>query len=82
MKKICSWFRKKSVKQRIAICFIAIVLSVFAFFTVKACFTGAADNTSEAGPKLHISIVDMVLLVIAIVVYIFLKIRDKRKHRR
>ncbi len=47
MKKLYNYFMNKSVKQRIAICFVAVMLLVFLFFVIKANFFDIPLETAE-----------------------------------
>lgn len=41
-----------------------------------------SQSTNEGGPKFHISLIDMVVLLAIIAIFVVKKIREKRKHRR
>lgn len=78
----------KSVKQRIFICIIAIVLLTFLFFIIKkANVFDMPPDTAEGAepadrPQFHISLVDIGLLTAVTGAYVIHKIREKRKQRR
>ena len=83
IKKLYNSFMGKSVKQRIFICIIAVVLLTFLFFIIKANIFDMPPDTAEGAepadrPQFHISLVDIGLLT----AYIIHKIREKRKQRR
>lgn len=87
IKKLYNSFMGKSVKQRIFICIIAVVLLTFLFFIIKANIFDMAPDTAEGAepadcPRFHISLVDIGLLAAVIGAYIIHRIHEKRKHRR
>ncbi|MBR4096367.1 MAG: hypothetical protein IKK42_03570 [Oscillospiraceae bacterium] len=87
MKKLYNYFMNKSVKQRIAICFVAVMLLVFLFFVIKANFFDIPLETAEGAdepsrPQFHISLLDIGLLLVTVAVYLIHKFREKRKQRR
>lgn len=87
IKKLYNLFMGKSVKQRIFICIIAIVLLTFLFFIIKAIVFDMPPDTAEGAepadrPQFHISLVDIGLLTAVTGAYIIHKIREKRKQRR
>lgn len=87
IKKLYNSFMGKSVKQRIFICIIAVVLLTFLFFIIKANFFDIPLEPSEGSepsdrPQFHISLVDIGLLAAVTGAYIIHKIREKRKQRR
>ena len=83
IKKLYNSFVGKSVKQRIFICIIAVVLLTFLFFIIKANIFDMPPDTAEgADPQFHISFVDIGLLVAVTGAYVIHKIREKRKQRR
>ena len=86
IKKLYNSFMGKSVKQRIFICIIAVVLLTFLFF-IKANIFDMAPDTAEGAelvdrPQFHISLVDIGLLAAVTGAYVIHKIREKRKQRR
>ena len=87
IKKLYNSFMGKSVKQRIFICIIAVVLLTFLFFIIKANFFDIPLEPAEGSepsdrPQFHISFVDIGLLVAVTGAYVIHKIREKRKQRR
>lgn len=78
----------KSVKQRIFICIISVVLLTFLFFIIKkANIFDMVPDTAEGAepadrPRFHISLVDIGLLAAVTGAYVIHKIREKRKQRR
>lgn len=87
IKKLYNSFMGKSVKQRIFICIIAVVLLTFLFFIIKANFFDIPLEPSEGSepsdrPQFHISLVDIGLLAAVTGAYVIHKIREKRKQRR
>lgn len=85
MKKLYDYFKGKSIKQRIAICFVIAAILMFLFFIIKGNFFDipSEGNTEQSSAsQFHISIVDMALLVGVIVAYIIHKIREKRRQKR
>ena len=87
IKKLYNSFMGKSVKQRIFICIIAVVLLTFLFFIIKANFFDIPLEPSEGSepsdrPQFHISLVDIGLLAAVIGAYVIHRIREKRKRRR
>lgn len=77
----------KSVKQRIFICIIAVVLLTFLFFIIKANIFDIPLEPAEGSepsdrPQFHISLVDIGLLAAVTGAYVIHKIREKRKQRR
>lgn len=87
MKQLNNSFMGKSVKQRIAICLVAVVLLTLLFFIIKANFFDvpleAAEEAEQAErPQFHISLIDAGLLLAAVIAFSIHKIREKRKQRR
>lgn len=87
IKKLYNSFMGKSVKQRIFICIIAVVLLTFLFFIIKAKFFDIPLEPAEGSepsdrPQFHISLVDIGLLAAVTGAYVIHKIREKRKQRR
>ncbi len=87
IKKLYNSFMGKSVKQRIFICIIAVVLLTFLFFIIKANIFDVPPDTAEVAepadrPQFHISLVDIGLLAAVTGAYVIHKIREKRKQRR
>ena len=83
IKKLYNSFVGKSVKQRIFICIIAVVLLTFLFFIIKANIFDTAEGAEPTDrPQFHVSFVDIGLLVAVTGAYVIHKIREKRKQRR
>ena len=92
IKKLYNSFMGKSVKQRIFICIIAVVMLTFLFFIIKTNIFKAnifdmPPDTAEGAepadrPQFHISLVDIGLLTAVTGAYVIHKIREKRKQRR
>lgn len=87
IRKLYNTIMSKSVKQRIFICIIAVVLLTFLFFIIKANFFDIPLELAEGSepsdrPQFHISLVDMGLLAAVIGAYVIHRIREKRKRRR
>lgn len=87
IKKLYNSFMGKSVKQRIFICIIAVVLLTFLFFIIKANFFDIPLEPAEGSepsdrPQFNISLVDIGLLAAVTGAYVIHKIREKRKQRR
>ncbi len=87
IRKLYNTIMSKSVKQRIFICIVAVVLLTFLFFIIKANIFDMPPDTAEGAeptdrPQFHISFVDIGLLVAVTGAYVIHKIREKRKQRR
>lgn len=87
IKKLYNSFMGKSVKQRIFICIIAVVLLTFLFFIIKANIFDMPPDTAEGAepadrPQFHISLVDIGLLIAVIGAYVIHRIREKQKRGR
>lgn len=87
MKQLNNSFMGKSVKQRIVICLVAVVLLTLLFFIIKANFFDVPLETAEEAeqaerPQFHISLIDAGLLLAAVIAFSIHKIREKRKQRR
>lgn len=86
MRSLYNYFKSKSIKQRIAICFVVIAMLVFLFFVIKGNLydipTESQDTEQSGSPQFHVSLVDMGVLAAVIIAYISHKIHEKRKQKR
>ncbi len=87
IKKLYTYVKEKSVKQRIFICIVLIAMLTLLFFVIKANFMDipletAEETTLTESPQFHIGSIDVGLLLAVIAAYSIHKFREKRKHRR
>lgn len=86
IRKIAAYIKGKSVKQRIYIGIVLVVMVTLIVFTIKANFIDAptADSSADTSslPSFHISLVDVGVLLAVVTAYLIHKYRELKKQRR
>ncbi len=89
MKRLKSYWESKSVRQRIYLCIVLVLILMFAFFVVKGNIFDKLSSTppqdsSKASDEIHfhISWIDIGVLAAVFGAYGIHKYREKKKGKR